>query len=194
MSASRHDVRHSQSSTSGPAPSHVDGAELPAAAARAAWAALVWAVVFAALHVYWVLGGRIGFGDQADPIPLTTSSPAGWALTFAVGAMFLAGLVVPLALVQRWGRRIPRRLLLALTWIGGLVLGLRGASGLLDGLLRAVGVDGGLTGLSYEQTLGTADPSAYTLWSSTAVDLLFFVGGILFTDAARLVGRRRARR
>jgi Protein of unknown function (DUF3995) len=172
------------------AAAHTDASSRPVAARRAVWTASVWAIVFVALHGYWALGGRVGFGDQKDPIPLTTSSIAGWVFTVVVALMFVAGLVVPLALVQQWGRRAPRHLLLAMMWIGVVVLGARGVLGLLDGLLRGLGVDGGLTGLSYEHTLGTAHPTTYTLWSAAAIDLVFLVGGILFAAAALLTGLR----
>jgi hypothetical protein len=156
---------------------------------RAAVWASVWAGAFLALHVYWAFGGRVGFGDQTDPIPATTSSITGWVWTLVVVAMFVAGPVVPLALVRPWGRRVPRRLLVVLMWFGAVVLVLRGGLGLLDGLLRVAGVAGGLTRLSYEETLGSAHPSAYTLWSSAAIDVVFLVGGVLFGRAARLTGR-----
>ena len=151
----------------------------------AVWAS-AWAWAFLALHIYWAFGGRIGFGDQTDPIPRTTSSVAGWVWTIGVLVMFVAGPVVPLALVRPWGRRVPRGLLLALMGIGAVVLLLRGGLGLLNGLLQAVGVEGGLTGLSYEETLGSAHPSAYTLWSATAIDVIFLLGGVLFARAAAL--------
>ena len=74
-------------------------------------------------------------------------------------------------------------------WIGAIVLLARGGLGLLDGLVRALGVEGGLTRLPYEETLGSAHPSAYTLWSSAAIDVVFLVGGLLFTRAAALTGK-----
>ena len=170
---------------------HVGASSRPAVAKRAVWAAEGWAVVFVAVHGYWALGGRLGFGDQAAAIPMTTSSLAGWVFTIVVAAMFIAGLAVPLALVQRWGRRVPRRLLLGLMWAGALFLTARGGLGLFDDLLRQFGVDGGLTGLSYQQTLGTARPTAYTLWSSAAIDLVFVSGGVLFTRASQLLSADR---
>ncbi len=144
-----------------------------------------------ALHGYWALGGRVGFGDQTDPIPVTTDSVTGWVFTVVVATMFCCGLAVPLALLRPWGLRVPRRLLLVLMWIGAVVLVARGGMGLLDGLLRTLGMDTGLTGLSYERTLGDASPSAYTLWSSAAIDAIFLAGGVLFTRSARLTGQRR---
>jgi hypothetical protein len=49
----------------------------------------------------------------------------------------------------------------------------------------------GLSGLTYEQLLGTANPSAYTLWSARAIDVYFLVGGVLYATTAWLVKRQR---
>lgn len=165
---------------------------------RGSWsgyAAFAWTAVFIAFHVYWFAGGRIGFGDAPDPIPGPPSSVLGWAFNVVVLAMFAAGLVVPLALVRPWGRRAPRWTLLALAWLGCAVLAARGAAGVADSLGRATGVlPRGLTGLSYEQTLGQAHPSAYTLWSGAAIDAYFLIGGFLFGLAGLLHGGDKVRR
>jgi hypothetical protein len=55
----------------------------------------------------------------------------------------------------------------------------------LDDLLRASGLAAnGITGLTYEQTTGSAHPSATTMWSGRAVDWSFTLGGVLFAVAA----------
>ncbi|WP_433074333.1 hypothetical protein ACQP1P_27185 [Dactylosporangium sp. CA-052675] len=116
-----------------------------------------------------------------------------WVFTVVVGAMFVLGAVVPLALHQGWGRRVPAWVLAGCCWIGGVLLVLRGASGLLDTALRTTGlVRNGLTGLTYEQELGVAHPSAYTMWSGSAIDAYFALGGGIFLMAA--IAHRRARR
>ena len=113
------------------------------------------------------VGGRVGFGDQTDPIP-ETSGVAGWTFSGLVWAMFAAGVTVPLALLRPWGLRISRSRARCFAVGRCCAPVARGASGLLDGLLRAVGVDHGLTGMPYEESLGSAHPTQYTLWSATA--------------------------
>jgi len=153
---------------------------------RPALLAFGWTAVFILWHGYWALGGDFGFGDEESGFP-----DAGWAFTVVVAALFVAGLAVPLAVARA---AQPRRWLLVLLWAGAALLTARGASGLLDDTLRFSGlVETGLTGLSDEQVLGTADPSAYTIWSTIGIDAFFTLGGLLFGWAA-LRSRRRARR
>jgi hypothetical protein len=69
-------------------------------------AAFAWTVVLIAFHIYLFIGGRLSVGDAPDPIPGPLSNVAGWIFNVAVLAMFVNGLVVPLALVRSWGREI----------------------------------------------------------------------------------------
>jgi hypothetical protein len=110
----------------------------------------------------------------------------GWIVNVVVTLMFIAGLLVPTMLIWDIGPWVPRRILVAMLWVGCAVLLLRGGLGLLDGLVRYVGLfEGGLTGLSYEQTLGVAQPSTYTLWSGALIDAYFAIGGLAFGWSAR---------
>jgi hypothetical protein len=101
--------------------------------------------------------------------------------------MFAAGLAVPLAALRGRG---PRRLVLGLLSAGAAVLAVRGLAGLADDALRFSGLaERGLSGLSDEQVLGTADPSAYTIWSTVGIDAFFAAGAALFGAAALHVRR-----
>jgi hypothetical protein len=90
------------------AATHAAGSTRAHAAARAAHAAFVWALAFTGVHVYWYLGGRVGFGDQADPLPGAPSSLGGWIFNIVVAGMFAAGLAVPSAFTRPWGKRLSR--------------------------------------------------------------------------------------
>jgi hypothetical protein len=157
--------------------------------ARAAKAALIWTLAFIACHVYWYLGGQVGFGDQpvADALPGWPTSVGGWIFTGVTGGMWVAGLVVPSALAWSWGQRLPRRLLVGLMWAGAVVLLARGGSGWIDDAIRFGGLsDGGLTGLSTKDLLGSADPTTYTKLSTISLDSIFSIGGAFFAYAALL--------
>jgi hypothetical protein len=159
----------------------------------AAYSTFAWILVFDALHVYWELGGRFGFGDQADPLP-SADSAAQRIFSAVVLAMFVLGTALPLALVQRWGRWLPRWVLLTMAWVAAALLTVRAVAAFIDDAMRSLfGSATGLTGLTYEQLLGTADPSAYTLWSARAIDLYFLIGGILYGLTAWFARRRSPR-
>ncbi len=154
----------------------------PPPSRRPGYLAGAWVLAFVAMHVYWFAGGRVGFGDQADPIPDASFGLFG----LAVAVSFALGAVVPFAAVRPWGSRLPRWMLVTALGIGCALLTLRGLAGLADDLLRVTGIaDNGLTGLTWEQTLGSAHPSARTLWSGRAIDAYFTLGGLLFGLAAR---------
>ncbi len=125
---------------------------------------------FTAMHAYWYLGGRVGFGDQPDPLPSVPSSLGDWIFNIVVGGMFAASLMVPIAFTRSWGRHALR-------------------SGQLDDGVRFTGLcDGGLTGLGTQNVLGSAHPSRSTKVSTVAIDTIFFIGGILSGCGARLGG------
>ncbi len=160
-------------------------------------AAFVWVVVFAGFHVYWFCGGTFGFGDASTTVPEVDSVGA-WVFSAVVGVMFLVGGALPHALHRPWGRIVPRWILHTCAWTGAVLLVVRGASGVLDTLVRSTGLlPNGLTGLTEQQVSGEAHPTAYTQWSSTSIDLYFLLGGVLFLIAAlryrRLSAARRDR-
>ena len=100
--------------------------------------------------------------------------------------MFVIGIAAPIALLEGTERGVFRRLLVGLLWAGCLLLLARGTLGLLDDAVRDFGLSsGGITGFSYQDVLGTAHPSAYTLISSAIIDGYFFLGGLLYGWAAR---------
>jgi hypothetical protein len=161
---------------------HSVGLAVDPAARRSALRAFAWTAAFIVWHGYWALGGDFGFGDQEAGFPDTTSSLAGWLFTVAVVGMFAAGVAVPLAVARGRG---PRRLLLGLLWAGAAALALRSLLGLADDALRFGGLaERGLSGLSDEEVLGSADPSAYTIWSTVGIDAFFAAGAVLFAAAA----------
>ena len=115
-----------------------------------------------------------------------TDTPAKAVFAAVVLVMFAVGTVAPLAMVQTWGRSVPRRLLLVVAWAGAALLVARGGAGVVDTVLRESGLaPDGLTGLTYEQVTGDAAPTAYTVWSGVGIDLDFLLGGVLFGRLAR---------
>lgn len=144
---------------------------------RAVWtayAAAGWAFLFAALSVYWALGGTAG---------VETVSPAIVRLARAHDPLVLAALwisalikgvsgVIALALVQRWGMRLPPWPLLLLAWGAGTLLAVHGA------LFLAVGV------LASSGAISVGTPPAVLRWYTVLWGPWWLLGGLLFLGAA----------
>jgi hypothetical protein len=149
---------------------------------RTAYAAFAWVTAFLAWHVVWAATGLA--------IPSTAQHHGSarvlmWVSTVVVLVMVAVGTVLPLALAQAWGRRIPRPVLVSAAWTGCVLLGARGLMGVADDVVRATGIlPNGLTGLTMEQVSGTAHPSAWELFAGGFTDLLFTCGGLAFGLAA----------
>lgn len=97
-------------------------------AMRAAYIGVAAAVAHAALKVAWALGSTIGVEDETVWKQSTTTEleVAFWG-TAALAAIAAA---ILLALVQGWGRFVPRRVLRPLAWLGSVVMTVAGAVGL----------------------------------------------------------------
>lgn len=184
----------SRVSTTEPAAQHIsappsDGrGKADLANRRAGFAAFGWVVVFIAWHVVWYLTGL------AFPTSSHFHGDARVAYTVVsilTDLMWVIGCVLPLALVQPWGRRIPRWTRLSAAWIATGVLAARGLSGILDDLLRAFGFARGLTGLTAAQAAGTTHITFWVQFSGVTTDVLFAAGALAF-GAAALAHRRTA--
>ncbi len=127
---------------------------------RIAYAAACWALIFAVFHFVWAAGWYIGL----DPVQAQAAFAVPWKLAYdlVAGAMCVVAVPVALALALPWGRRVPRRLLHSLAWIGTGLLVLRAVASLIQvGYYLA-------TGQFTFQALGIWEP-----W--------FYVGAALFT-------------
>lgn len=136
--------------------------------------ACAWAFAFAAVSAYWALGGDVGIETIAADItrvPLANNPAIVWG---TAGLKALAGLVA-LALVRPWGRRFPRRSLVAAAWIAGVLLTLYGGANLIDHGLMVAGVR------HTPEVLG----ERAARWHLLLWDPVWLLGGILFLAAAR---------
>ncbi len=75
-------------------------------------------------------GGMRGIPVEACEVGLSNT----WFLAYdlVAGVLCVLGAVITLAFVRPWGRKVPRRTLLVLAWIGGAALLLRGVVGLVQ--------------------------------------------------------------
>lgn len=149
---------------------------------RAAYTAFAWVMVFLAWHVVWYITD-LGFPSASAQHGARQVVIEVFSLIVVL--MLIVGALLPLALAQPWGRRVPRWMLLSAAWTGAVLLAARGASGVGDDLVRVTGIlPNGFTGLTTAQVMGTSHPSFWYVFASGATDVLFTVGGLAFALAA----------
>jgi hypothetical protein len=129
---------------------------------RAAYAACAWSVVFIAPHVYWAAGGTAGL-PEGESLEGTIA-----VVNYAAIVLSALAAVLALQLARPARSATSRRILLAGAWTASLLLVLRGAGGLAQGL-----IDGG------------EGSDALVI----GFEALFLLGGILFGLAAREYAR-----
>ena len=146
------------------------------------YAAFAWAMAFAAVSAYWALGGEVGsktIAADVAAVPLANDPAVVWG---TAGAKILAGLLA-LALVQPWGRRLPRGVLLAAAWTAGALLTLYGAANAVDHGRMVAGAR------STPEVLG----ERAARWHLLLWDPVWLLGGVLFLVAAWYYQRRSRR-
>jgi hypothetical protein len=102
--------------------------KLPRWAGGVAYAACGWAFVFAALSCYWALGGTAG-AETISPAIVELArayDPLVYAPLWLSALIKIISGVVVLALIEPWGKRVPRQVLLLLAWGAGTLLFVHG--------------------------------------------------------------------
>lgn len=103
-----------------------------------AYAAALWASVFAIFHIIWATGWYPLLDAERARVMFAT--PWKWAYDVVVAAMCVIAVPVALAPVMSWGQHAPRRLIYTLAWIGSALLVLRSVASLIQtGYLVAAG-------------------------------------------------------
>lgn len=156
---------------------------VPRSHASVAYAAAVTALSFAGVSLYWAAGGTAGLDTLGGSIERDAfSRQPGLVLLLWLAVLFkVAGGALALALVQAWGRRFPRRVLLAAAWGGAGMLTLYGAT---------------QTGLVTLMWSGAYDnpsqdfSSSELRWRMLLWEPWFLVWGLLLGLAAWQYGRR----
>lgn len=145
------------------------------AAAWAGYAACGWGLIFAAISFYWGSGGRTlldTIGGSIERMALAGDTSI-YVAVWVTGLLKMVGAVLALALVQPWGRRLPRRLVALLGWVAAIFLTLYGGLLVLGDALVAVGV------VKQSQPI-VWKPLWWHLW---VWDMSFFIWGLLFAVA-----------
>jgi Protein of unknown function (DUF3995) len=88
-----------------------------------AYAAALWALIFAGFHVIWATGWRVGL--DAEQARIAFSKTPFFVYDLVVAGMCVVAAPVALALTMPWGRRLPRGLLGLVAWTGSGLLVIR---------------------------------------------------------------------
>lgn len=105
---------------------------------RAAWAgyaACTWALVFAVVHLYWGLGGTVGL----PPGLSVYDNTALFVIDLLAIPLCVLGALLALALVQPWGGRLPRWMLLSAAWGASALFVAHALPAVVDAVVIALG-------------------------------------------------------
>lgn len=103
-----------------------------------AYAAALWASVFAVFHIVWAAGWYPLL--DAEQARIAFATPWKWAYDVVVAAMCVIAVPVALVPVMSSGHHLWRRLIYTLAWIGSVLLVLRSVASLVQaGYLVAAG-------------------------------------------------------
>lgn len=136
-----------------------------------AWAAALWASVFAAFHIIWAAGWYPLL--DAPQARAAFATPWKWAFDVVVAGMCVIAVPVALAPVVSWGRHAPRRLISTLARIGTALLLLRSVASLIQA--------------GYLLVAGRFDVAAMGIWEPW-----FYLGAVLFSLSTWRARRWRA--
>jgi Protein of unknown function (DUF3995) len=125
-----------------------------------AYAAALWALIFATFHVIWACGWYVGLDHEQARIAF--GKPLFFAYDLVVAGICALAVLVALAPVQPWGRRLPPRLLRFCAWTGTVLLVLRAGGSLIQ--------------TAYLVTTGRFAIDAMGIWEPW-----FYLGAILFS-------------
>ena len=139
-------------------------------------AAALAAFLFAAVNLYWAVGGTAGLDTLGGTIEerARAGDRAILAANWAAVVLKVLGGVLALALIQPWGRRVPRWLLLATAWTGAAVL-------ILYGTFQTSAV--ALVALDVIQVPEAIEPTALR-WRLLLWEPWFLLWGLLLAAAA----------
>jgi hypothetical protein len=95
-----------------------------------AYAAALWAFIFAVFHLIWASGWYVGLDAEAARVAFARW----WTLAYdlVVAAMCITAVPVALAMGMPWGKNLPRRWLGAIAWTGTGLLVLRSIASLIQ--------------------------------------------------------------
>lgn len=137
-------------------------------------AGCAWALAYVPIHLYWALTGRAW---PTEELPEELTAPMWRQANWAACVVIVGAAVVALALVQPWGRRLPRSALIGVAWTGAVFAVLHWAAFSAVTVLDMVGVSGGTV-------------TSFDRWNLFVFEPWFLGMGLLLAIAAQQNTRR----
>ena len=149
----------------------------------AGYAAAAWAFLFAALSLYWAVGGMGAVETLSSAVrePALARPPWFVAVLWLTVLLKIGAGLLGLALSRPWGRAWSRRLLVLAGWGTGVLLALYGGFGMVNAGLAELGV------------VESTDPGTVR-WYLYLWEPIWLVGGLFFIVAVRRFSRERGGR
>jgi len=148
----------------------------------AAYAAAAWAFVFAAMSIYWALGGRWSLSTQALAIRDQVDDPQFVLVLWLTGFLKIVAGLIALALVRPVGRRVSRRPLLIAGWAAAGILLLYGGLNWVQAVLWESGL----------QDIPASVGATAARWKLIFWDPFWLLGGVLFLLGVRQFQRHQS--
>ncbi len=146
----------------------------PRARASLGYAGCAWALAYVPIHLYWALTGSAWpFGELPESLSDSQWRQANWGACVVIAG----AAVISLALVQPWGRRLPRSMLIGVTGVGAVFALLHWVAFSAVTILKMSGVTAGAV-------------SSFDRWNLFVFEPWFLGMGLLLGGAA-VQNRRR---
>ena len=137
----------------------------------AAYAAALWALIFALFHLIWATGWYVGLDPEQARLAFAKTPFLVYDLV--VAGMCAFAVPVALALAMPWGQRLPRRLVSLFAWSGTALLVLRSVASII-------------------QTVYLIGSGQFVVESRGLWELWFYLGATLFSIGTWRFWRNRA--
>lgn len=146
-----------------------------------------WSLLYVVPHLYWAVGGELGFSALK---PSATAQDGWQAINAAASLILLLPVAIGLALPRAQSRRLARALLLAACLGGASIAVSHGVFGMVYRALIIVGV------VEVDGRGFTAAEHPWVLWDLFVFEPWFLVEGVLFAAAgwASMAGSESRRR
>lgn len=136
-----------------------------------ATAPCLWSGLYVLPHLYWALGGEVGFSALK---PSATAHAQWEAINWAASVVLVLPVLIGVGLIRFRGQRVVRPVLLAATFAGASIAASHGLYGIVYRILNLVGV------VDIDGEAFAMSEHPWVLWDLLVFEPWFLVEGLLF--------------